>query len=132
MTTAEGRKVHFDSGEDRCAAWLYPGTNGAGVVMSPGFGVTKEAGTDRYARALQAAGFTVLAFDYRRFGESGGAPRHIARVREQLADWDAALAFAEKLGEVDANRWAVWAYSLSGAHLLAVAARHPELAAAVV
>lgn len=133
MSTAEGRrKVHFDSGGDRCAAWLYPGTNGAGVVLSPGFGVTKEAGTDRYARAFQTAGYTVLAFDYRRFGESGGQPRHIARIREQLADWDAALAFAQTTGDVDSNRWAAWGYSLSGAHLLPVAARHPELAAAVV
>jgi uncharacterized protein len=132
MTTAEGRrKVYFDSGEDRCAAWLYPGQNGTGVVMSPGFGVTKEAGTNRYAHALQTAGFTVLAFDYRRFGESGAQPRHVARIREQLADWDAAIAFARTIPDVDSNRWAIWAYSLSGAHVLPVAARHPELAAAV-
>jgi uncharacterized protein len=132
MTPAEGRrKVYFDSGEERCAAWLYPGKNGTGVVMAPGFGVTKEAGTDRYARALQAAGFTVLAFDYRRFGESGGQPRHIARIREQLADWDAAIDFAKTIPDVDSNRLAIWAYSLSGAHVLPVAARHPDLAAAV-
>lgn len=125
------RKVHFESGRDRCAAWVYPGGNRAGVVMAPGFGVTKEAGTDRYARALQEAGFTVLAFDYRRFGESGGRPRHVARMREQLADWHAAITFAGTLREVDASRWAIWAYSLSGAHILPVAARHPEVSAAI-
>src|SRR4051794_19472788 len=132
MNTADGRrKVHFASGRERCAAWLYPGANGAGVIMSPGFGVTKEAGTDRHARAFHAAGFTVLAFDYRRFGESGGRPRHIARIAEQLADWDAAIAFAGTLGDVHHGRWASWGYSLSGAHILPVAARHSELGAAV-
>jgi pimeloyl-ACP methyl ester carboxylesterase len=131
QTRHSRRKVHFTSGGERCAAWHHPGTNGAGIVMAPGYGVTKEAGTDRYARAFSDAGYSVLAFDYRRFGESGGQPRHVARVREQLADWDAAIAHGATLPDVDPNRLAIWAYSLSGAHAFPVAARHPELAAAV-
>src|SRR4051794_14494512 len=125
------RKVFFSSGGERCAAWHYPGENGACVVMAPGYGVTRDAGCDRYATALQRAGYSVLTFDYRRFGESGGEPRPIARVSEQLADWDAAIAHAGTLPEVDKSRVAIWAYSVSGAHILPVAARHPELSAAV-
>ena len=131
MSPDERRKVHFSSGRERCAAWHYPGDNGACVVMAPGYAVTKEAGCDRYAAALQQAGYSVLAFDYRRFGESGGEPRLIARVSEQLADWDSALAYAAALPDVDPNRIAIWGYSVSGAHVLPVAASHPELAAAV-
>jgi pimeloyl-ACP methyl ester carboxylesterase len=127
----ERRKVTFSSGRERRAAWHYPAESGACVVMAPGYAVTKEAGCDRYAAAFQAAGYSVLAFDYRGFGESAGEPRLVARVSEQLADWDAAIGSAADLPEVDPGRLAIWGYSVSGAHVLPVAARHPELAAAV-
>ncbi|MDT5067727.1 MAG: hypothetical protein QOK02_3882 [Mycobacterium sp.] len=127
----ERQKVHFFSEGTKCAAWLYPGTTGACVVMSGGLAVTKEPGTDRFARRLRDAGFTVLAFDYRRFGESGGLPRQVARYGEQLADWQAAIEFARTLPGVDPNRIAVWGYSLSSGHVFRVAARNPWLAAAI-
>jgi hypothetical protein len=56
-------------------------------------GVAKEPGTDQFAARFHAAGFSVLAFDVRRFGESGGTPRQVLRVREQLADWGSGLRF---------------------------------------
>jgi uncharacterized protein len=73
----------------------------------------------------------VLAFDYRRFGESGGLPRQVARVRQQLRDWTAAIAYAAALPKVDPARLGIWGVSVSGGHVVAVAARHPELAAAI-
>ena len=45
-------KVRFASGDTECAAWHYPGTNGACVVMAGGFAVTKEPGTDLFAQAI--------------------------------------------------------------------------------
>ena len=45
----ERQKVHFSSGDARCAAWLYPGANGACVIMAGGLAVTKEPGTNRFA-----------------------------------------------------------------------------------
>src|SRR2546423_15585195 len=72
----ERRKIRFASGYTDCAAWHYPGTNGGCVVMAGGFAVTKEPGTDLFARRFAEAGVGVLAFDYRHLGESGGAPRH--------------------------------------------------------
>src|SRR3954454_10073841 len=84
-------KVQFPSGDTTCAAWHYPGTTGACVVMAGGGAVTKEPGTDRFAKVFHEAGFTVLAFDYRRLGESGGHPRQIVRMGEQHADWKAAI-----------------------------------------
>ena len=80
--SAERQKVHFVSGDTTCAAWHYPGTNGGCVIMAGGLAVTKEPGTDRFARRFHEAGFTVLAFDYRHLGESGGQPRQIARIGE--------------------------------------------------
>jgi predicted alpha/beta hydrolase len=87
-------KVSFVSGGVACAAWHYPGTNGGCVVMTGGFAVTKEPGTDRFAERFNAAGFSVLAFDYRNFGESAGEPRQVARIPGQLDDWRVAIAYA--------------------------------------
>ena len=123
--------VRFQSSGTECAAWHYPGTNGACVVMAAGLAVTKEAGTDRFAQAFARAGFTVLAFDYRRLGESGGHPRQVVRIREQLDDWRAALAFARRLPGVDPRRVAIWGFSVSGGHVFRVAAADRTLAAAI-
>ncbi|MFI4966154.1 MAG: alpha/beta hydrolase [Caulobacterales bacterium] len=99
--------------------------------MAGGFAVTKEPGTDLFARRFHDAGFSVLAFDYRHLGESGGAPRQVVRVGEQLADWQAAIDFAPGLPSVDPARLAIWGFSLSGGHVFRVAARTPGLAAAI-
>ncbi len=79
--SAEREKVRFVSGDAEGAAWQYPGTNGGCVIMAGGFAVTKEPGTDPFAKRLDDAGFAVLAFDYRRIGESGGQPRQALSVR---------------------------------------------------
>jgi len=104
--SAERRKVRFDSGGTTYAAWHYPGINGACVIMAGGLAVTKEPGTDRFAKRFHEAGFTVLAFDYRHFGESAGQPRQIARIGEQHADLQAAIDFARTLPGVDPSRLA--------------------------
>jgi pimeloyl-ACP methyl ester carboxylesterase len=131
QASMERRKVHFLSSGTTCAAWHYPGTNGACVIMAPGLAVTKEPGTDPFAAVLNEAGFTVLAFDYRRFGESGGEPRQLMRIGEQLGDFHAAIEYAAGLPGVDCDKLAIWGFSLSGGHVFAVAARYPRLAAAI-
>lgn len=128
MGTAVREKVRFASGEEHCAAWYYPGRHGACVVMGPGAGVTKEPGTDRFAAAFQERGYAVLAFDFRHFGESGGSPRQVLRMRRQLADWTAALDWAQARPETDTLM--AWGFSLAGGHLLRIAARR-DLAAVI-
>ncbi len=128
---ATRERVQSISGDTECAAWHYPGANGACVIMAGGFAVTMGPGTDRFARRFNAAGFTVLAFDYRHLGDSGGQPRQIVRIGEQLADWHAAITFAPTLPGVDPARVAIWGFSASGGHVLRIAARHPKLAAAI-
>jgi len=124
-------KLWFPSGGSECAAWFYPGTNGGCVIMAGGFAVTKEPGTDPFASRFNQAGFGVLAFDYRCFGESGGRPRQVARMGEQLADWRAAIACAAGLQGADPAKLAIWGFSGSGGHVIRVAARNPRLAAAI-
>ncbi len=65
LVSVEREKVRFISGDTECAAWHYPGTNGACVIMAGGGAVTKEPATDPFAKRFHHAGFTVLAFDYR-------------------------------------------------------------------
>jgi pimeloyl-ACP methyl ester carboxylesterase len=113
------------------AALHYPGANRACIVMAGGTGVTKEPATDPFAPQFHSAGFSVLAFDFRRLGESGGSPRQVVRVEDQLDDYRAAIAFAATLPEVDPTRIAIWGFSLAGGHVLRVAARAPGLAAAI-
>ncbi len=120
---AQRKGITFRSGSDDCAAWHYQGSNGACVVMAGGAGVTKEPATDRFAARFHAAGYSVLAFDHRHLGESGGTPRQVVRVREQLADWEAALACAASLPGVAPGKIAGWGFSLAAGHLLRLAAR---------
>ena len=117
MRVPEREKARFVSGGTECAAWHYPGTNGACVIMAGGFGVTKEPATDRFARRFNEAGFGVLAFDYRHIGESGGQPRQVQRIGEQFADWHAALGYAATLPGVAPDRLAIWGFSLAGGHV---------------
>lgn len=123
---AQREGITFRSGTDDCAAWHYRGSNGACVVMAGGAGVTKEPATDRFAARFHAAGYSVLAFDHRHFGESGGTPRQVLRVREQLADWEAAVDCAASLPGVAAGKIAGWGFSLAAGHLLRLAARPPD------
>jgi fermentation-respiration switch protein FrsA (DUF1100 family) len=131
MTYSAPHNVRFPSGDSMIAALHYPGANRACIVMAGGTGVTKEPASDPFAPHFQSAGFSVLAFDFRRLGESGGSPRQVVRVDDQVDDYRAAIAFAATLPEVDPTRIAIWGFSLAGGHVLHVAARQPGLAAAI-
>ncbi|WP_327097641.1 alpha/beta fold hydrolase [Nocardia vinacea] len=130
------RTVDFPSGDTFCSAWLYLPDVAVDkpvpvVVMGHGLGATREMGLAPYAERFAAAGLAVLVFTYRNLGDSGGAPRQVLSMPQQLADWDAALEYAVGLPEIDRARVAVWGSSLGGGHAISVAARHPELRAAV-
>lgn len=131
MTALPRLDVRFPSGDTTCAGWLYPGGDGRAIVLGHGLGAVKEMRLDAYAERFAAAGFTVLAFDYRHFGESGGEPRQLLDPARQLDDWAAALAYVRGLPEVDPNRVAIFGTSFGGGHVIEVAARDPQVAAAI-
>lgn len=123
--------ITFTSGETRCAGWFYsagPDPRPA-VVMAHGLAGIKEMRLDAYAERFAAAGYHVLVFDYRHFGASEGQPRQLLSIRRQHQDWAAAVAYTRSRPEVDPTRIALWGSSLSGGHVLSVAA---ELSAAAV
>lgn len=130
----ERRNVRFESKGQGCAGWFYlPKGTGPfpAVVMAHGFGLVKGGGLPAYAERFVNAGFAVLSFDYRHFGESDGEPRQVLDIGKQLDDWRAAVAYARSLPEIDASRLALWGTSFSGGHVLTIAAEDPAIAAVI-
>ena len=126
--------VVFDSQGIACHAWHYSAAKTRTVrkpciVMANGLAGTRASGLEPFAERFMAAGFDVLVFDYRFFGDSDGEPRQLLTVRHQLADWRAAVAFARALPGVDAERIALWGVSMSGGHVVSLAAEDLRVAA---
>ncbi len=92
------------------------------IIMAGGWCYTKEVVIPHYAKHFQALSCATLAFDYRRFGESGGEPRQHLNPWEQIEDYQNALSFAETLPGIDLRRTGIWGISYSGGHVLIVAA----------
>lgn len=134
VTVIPRTDVTFDSAGLPCAAWLYRPSTAAPypiVVLAHGFGLTREAKLDAYARRFVRAGYAALVFDYRHFGDSAGEPRELLDIDAQLDDWRAALAFVRGLPDIDRSRIALWGTSFSGGHVAAVAAEDRGLAALI-
>ncbi|MET9213371.1 MULTISPECIES: alpha/beta hydrolase [unclassified Nocardia] len=128
--------VTFASGADRCAAWLYRPSADVSrkrpvVVMGHGLGCVKEMRLDAFAARFAAAGYIVLAFDYRHFGASTGEPRQLLDIGLQHSDWHAAIAYARALPGVDPEAVALFGTSFSGGHVLEIAKADPRVAAVV-
>jgi fermentation-respiration switch protein FrsA (DUF1100 family) len=126
--------LEFDSGGTACAAWLYrpeSTTPSPCVVMAHGLSAVRDQRLDAYAERFAQAGMSVLLFDYRHFGDSGGEPRQLVSVRRQLEDWRAAVATARTLAGVDAKRIALFGTSLSGGHVQTLAAQDDAFMAVV-
>jgi pimeloyl-ACP methyl ester carboxylesterase len=101
------------------------------IVMAHGFGSPRALRLYAYAERFAAAGYAVVVFDYRGFGDSDGEPRQVLDVSMQHDDWRAALAFARSLPGIDANKVAAWGTSFGGGHVLTVAGRGEALAAVI-
>lgn len=127
--------VELQSGDDICRAWFFTPDGAATrtpcIVMGHGFGLTRECSLREFALAFAGAGYAVLLFDYRGFGDSGGAPRQLVSVRKQLQDWQAVIEFARAQREVDSNRIVTWGFSLGGGHALSAATRNKNVAAVI-
>lgn len=127
--------VEFQSAGAVCRAWyMRPEGNGEPgpcIVMGQGLGLNRRCGIRELALAFAEAGYVVLLFDYRGFGDSEGSPRQLVSFRKQLEDWGAAIAFARAQPEVEPSRLVTWGFSLGAGHALSVAARDESVAAVV-
>lgn len=128
---ARVRPIAFQSGQVTCRGVHYLPSSVAlaksrerqpCVILAHGFGGTVEAGLHAYARAFSDAGLHAVIFDYRHFGSSDGEPRQYLSLKRQLQDWHAAIAFARSQPSIDSEQIALWGVSLSGGHVIKVAA----------
>jgi len=133
--SASKQEVGFPVKGVTVRAWLYlPEDLSAPVpcvVMGHGFGGTKDMLVEHYAVPYREAGFAVLAFDYRHFGESDGEPRQLLWIPYQLEDYAAAVTYVRGRKEIDPARVALWGTSLSGGHVIVTAAKDPNIACVV-
>jgi len=106
------RDIEFTSGTDTVRGWLYLPDEGDGpfpvVVMAGGWCYVKEIVQPTYAEMFARAGYAAVLFDYRNFGDSGGARRQHIDPHLQIEDYRNAISFAETLEEVDPDRIGVW------------------------
>ena len=82
------------------------------IVMAHGFGALAVWLTD-LAVDLAEAGFAVLLFDHRNFGQSDGEPRFGFDTLLQIRSYRDAITFLEQHPSIDKQKIAVWGESAS-------------------
>ena len=90
------------------------GDTRAGIVLCHGYTGVKDLYLPENARVLTEAGYMVLAFDYKGWGESEG-PRTRLAPYSRVADVQAALTFLGAQPEVDEKRLGIYGTSYGGA-----------------
>jgi fermentation-respiration switch protein FrsA (DUF1100 family) len=127
----------FDSDALRLAAHLYrppgadPDSPTPGIVMCGPVSSVKEQTLPHYAERFAEAGYTVLTFDPRGFGESEGEPRFHYDPWLVVADFVNAAAHLMGREDVDAGRVAAVGVCTGGGYAVTAAARERRLAACV-
>lgn len=96
------------------------------VVMAHGTSATIQMVAIDYARAFAARGLSVLLYDHRNFGSSGGEPRGEINPWIQCRGYVDALSYAETLPGVDRARIGLWGDSYSAGEAIVVAACDPR------
>ena len=132
--TFKTREEAFLSSGVRCAARVYRPDGDRlrpVVVMGHGFGGVRALRLYAFAERFADAGYQVVVFDYRGFGESEGTPRQVLDVEMQLDDWRAALTFARGLPGADPKRIVAWGTSFGGGHVITLAGQGEPLTAII-
>ena len=105
---------------------LQPGETRAGIVLCHGYTGVKDLYLPDNARVLNEAGYIVMTFDYKGWGESAGARSRLAPY-SRVADVQAAVTFLGTLPEVDADRLGIYGTSYGGATVVWVGAIDPRV-----
>jgi alpha-beta hydrolase superfamily lysophospholipase len=102
------------------------------IVQGPGWlGLADAKLYVPYHQAFTDAGFAVLIFDYRGFGESEG-DRGTLSPAWQLDDWRNAIAYMRGRSDIDAGRGAIFGSGgTGGGNAVLVAAVEPEMRATI-
>lgn len=129
-------KVDLWSDGARLRGWLHRPDAAAGrlpfVAQGPGWlGLADAKLYQPYHEAFTAAGFAVLIFDYRGFGESEG-DRGTLSPSWQVEDWRSAIAYMRGRPDIDGSRGAIFGSGgTGGGNAVAVAALEPDVRATI-
>ena len=93
----------------------------AGVVLCHGYTGVKDLYLPDNARVLTEAGYVVLTFDYKGWGDSAGAHGRLA-PHSRVADAQAALTFLALQDNVDGERLGLYGTSYGGSTVIWTAA----------
>lgn len=133
---------------------IRPGEKRPAILLCHGWGGLKEHLSSTYAPWwAKSAGFIVLSFDYRGWGQSDAklvpvgevpkassdgevtirarAVREVVDPFDQLRDITACLDFLEGEPQVDTDRVGLWGSSYGGGHVAYLAAHDPRVKAVV-
>jgi uncharacterized protein len=120
-------RVRFSSDGLELAGHLYrpaaaaPDERTAALVMAGPMTSVKEETVPHYAAPLAEAGYTVLTFDNRNFGESEGEPRQHLDTAEQVEDLKNAVSYLLTREDVDPDRLGLSCVCMGAGYALAVA-----------
>lgn len=130
----ESTVAFFSEGDPISALWRTPDHDGPypAIVQGPGWLGLKDAKLYvRYHEALVAAGFAVLIFDYRGFGDSGG-DRGILSPARQLQDLVNAVTYLTTRDDVVADAIGTFGTGgTGGGNAILLADADPRVKAAV-
>jgi hypothetical protein len=105
---------------------LHAGEKRSGIVLCHGYTGVRNLYLPDIARVLTDAGYAVLTFDYKGWGDSEGPLNRLAPY-SRVADVQAALSFAAVQPEIDADRLGIYGTSYGGATVVFVAAIDPRV-----
>jgi dipeptidyl aminopeptidase/acylaminoacyl peptidase len=97
------------------------GEKRAGIVLCHGYTGVRNLYLPDIARILTGAGYVVLTFDYKGWGDSDGPQSRLAPY-SRVADVQAALSFLAAQQEADPERLGLYGTSYGGATVVFVAA----------
>jgi len=126
------QRVDFYSEGTRLAGDLFlpddlaPGEKRAGILLCHGYTGVRNLYLPDTARALNKAGYVVLTFDYKGWGDSDG-PKARLSPYGRVIDSQAALTFLGAQPMVDADRLGIYGTSYGGATVVWMAAVDPRV-----
>jgi len=96
------------------------------IVLCHGFAGVQDMVLPAVAFCFAQAGFAVVTFDYRGFGDSGGERGRLTVARQQ-EDIRVVLHWVQSNPVLDERRIGLWGTGLGGGHALCVAHRNPQV-----